>query len=225
VEFSPTPAAAPTAPGSVQMTFQGLNQVRLNWSDAANSELGYIVRKTDNGGTPVMVGEYPPGTTTATVNLDSGVEDILLQVASYNTQGDTAVNKDLLSPEPWRDRTFYGVSKPSWSSDADGDGVTMLMEYAAGTDPLSASSVAKPTMRMTTESSNRFLEYVLPRSSRRGAQFRGAVSTDLSTWQSGSPHCAIVETGTSQMIFRSATPVSGAARQFIRAEMIDPPGQ
>jgi hypothetical protein len=136
---------------------------------------------------------------------------------------DTPVSKDMLSPEPWRDRTFYGVSKPSWSSDADGDGVTMLMEYAAGTDPLSASSVAKPAMRMTTDTGNRFLEYVLPRNSRRGAQFRGSVSTDLSTWQSGSPHCTIVETGTSQMIFRSATPVSGAARQFIRAEMIDPP--
>jgi autotransporter-associated beta strand protein len=224
-EFSPKPTSAPTQPGSgsVAMAFNSLNQVQLTWTDAANSELGYVIRKTVNGGTPVIVGEYPPGTTTAAVNLDSGVEDILLQVASYNEVGDTAVNKDLLSPEPWRDRTFYGVSKPSWSSDADGDGVTMLMEYAAGTNPLSASSVARPEMRMTTESSNRFLEYVLPRSSRRGTQFRGAVSTDLSTWQSGSPHCTIVETGTSQMIFRSATPVSGAARQFIRAEMIDAP--
>jgi hypothetical protein len=211
------------------MTFNSLNQVQLTWTDAANSELGYVIRKTVNGGTPVIVGEYPPGTTTAAVNLDSGVEDILLQVASYNEVGDTAVNKDLLSPEPWRYRTFGGTDPTltapgsKWSSDADGDGVTTLMEYAAGTNPLSASSVARPEMRMTTESSNRFLEYVLPRSSRRGTQFRGAVSTDLSTWQSGSPHCTIVETGTSQMIFRSATPVSGAARQFIRAEMIDAP--
>ena len=110
-----------------------------------------------------------------------------------------------------------------WDNDADGDGVSTMWEYAAGTNPLSASSVAKPEMRMTTESSNRFLEYVLPRSSRRGVQFQGAVSTDLSTWQSGSPHCTVVEDGASQMIFRSATPVSGAARQFIRAEMIDPP--
>ena len=230
-EFSPAPSAAPTAPGSVQMTFQGLNQVRLNWSDSANSELGYVIRKTVNGDTPVMVGEYPPGTTTATVNLDNGVSDILLQVASYNTQGDTAVNQDLLSPEPWRYRTFGGsdpnLTGPAsqWNNDADGDGVTTMWEYAAGTDPLSASSVAKPAMRMTTDTGNRFLEYVLPRSSRRGVQFLGAVSSDLTTWQSGSPHCTIVEEGADQMIFRSATPVSGAPRQFIRAEMIDPPGQ
>ena len=226
-EFSPAPAATPTAPGSgtVGMTFNSVNQVQLTWSDASNNELGYVIRKTVNGGTPVIVGEYPCGTTTAAVNLDNGVEDILLQVASYNMQGDSAVTKDLLSPEPWRYRTFFGGSKPSWSSDADGDGVTMLMEYAAGTDPLSASSVAKPAMRMTTDTGKRFLEYVLPRNSRRGAQFRGAVSSDLTTWQSGSPHCTIVEQGTDQLIFRSATPVSGTPRQFIRAEMIDPLGQ
>jgi autotransporter-associated beta strand protein len=232
-EFSPKPTSAPTQPGSgsVAMTFNSLNQVQLTWTDAANSELGYVIRKTVNGGTPVIVGEYPPGTTTAAVNLDSGVEDILLQVASYNEVGDTAVNKDLLSPEPWRYRTFGGtdpnLTAPAsqWSNDADSDGVTTLWEYAAGTDPLSASSVAKPAMRMTTDTGNRFLEYVLPRSSRRGVEFLGAVSSDLTTWQSGSPHCTVVEKGASQMIFRSATPVSGTPRQFIRAEMINPPGQ
>ena len=230
-EFSPAPSASPAAPGTVQMTFLSLNQIRLNWTDAANSELGYVIRKTVNGGTPMIVGEYPPGTTSATVNLDNGVADILLQVASYNSQGDTGINQDLLSPESWRYRTFGGddpsLTAPAsqWNNDADSDGVTTMWEYAAGTDPLLGSSVAKPAMRMSTEAGNRFLEYVIPRSSRHGVQFRGAVSTDLSTWQSESPHCILVEEGSAQMIFRSATPVSGNPRQFIRAEMINPPGQ
>jgi hypothetical protein len=80
-------------------------------------------------------------------------------------------------------------------------------------------------MRMTTETGNSFLEYILPRSSRRGMQFRGEVSTDMTGWQSGPPHCTLVEEWTNQMIFRSTTPVSGTPRQFIRAEMINPPGQ
>jgi arylsulfatase A-like enzyme len=229
-EFSPTPATAPAVPGSVQIIFNNLNQVQLNWSDAANSELGYVIRKTVNGGAPVVVGEYPSETTSATVALDPGVDDILLQVASYNTRGDSAVTQDLLAPEPWRYRTFGNtdpnLTQPAsqWSNDADSDGVSTLWEYAFGTDPRSASSVAKPEIRMTTDMGNRFLEYVLPRSRRRGVQFRGAVSSDLTTWQSGSPHCTVVEEGANQMIFRSATPVSGSPRQFIRAEMIDPPG-
>jgi hypothetical protein len=214
------------------MTFNNLNEVRLNWSDAANSELGYVIRKTVNGGTPVIVGEYPSGTTSATVALDSGVPDILLQVASYNTRGDSAVTQDLLAPEPWRYRTFGNsdptLSQPAsqWTNDPDGDGVSTLWEYAFGTDPRSASSVAKPEMRMTADAGGRFLEYRLPRDRRRGVQFRGSVSTDLfSTWSSGPPNCTLVEDGQNHMLFRSATPVSGTPRQFIRAEMIDPPGQ
>jgi arylsulfatase A-like enzyme len=230
-EFSPTPAAAPSVPGSVQMTFINLNQVRISWSDAASSELGYVIRKTVNGGTPVIVGEYPSGTTSAIVALDPGVDDILLQVASYNTRGESTVTQDLLAPEPWRYRTFGNtdptLSQPTsqWGNDADGDGVSTLWEYAFGTDPRSASSLAKPEMRMTTETGNRFLEYVLPRDSRRGVQFRGGVSSDLSNWQSGSPHCTVVEDGANQVIFRSATPVSGSPRQFIRAEIVNPPVQ
>jgi hypothetical protein len=80
-------------------------------------------------------------------------------------------------------------------------------------------------MRITTDMGHRFLEYGLPRSSRRGVQFRGSVSTNLTTWQSGSPHCTVVEEAANQMIFRSAAPISGTPHQFIRVEMIDPSGQ
>jgi len=230
-EFSPAPASAPAAPGAVQMTFLNLNSVQLNWSDAANSELGYVVRKTVNGGAPVIVGELPSGVTTTTVALDPGTEDIVIEVASYNALGDSGVNEDLLAPESWRYRTFGDVdptlSLPvsQWSNDADGDGESTLWEYAYGTNPRLGTSVARPELRTGSGTGGPFLEYWLPRDRRRGLQFLGSVSPDLSSgWQSGPPHCVVVEDEQNHLLFRSATPVSGAARQFIRAEMVDPPG-
>lgn len=230
-EFSPAPAAPPAAPGAVQIQFLNPNSVQLNWSDAACSELGYVVRKTVNGGAPVIVGELPSGATTATVALDPGTEDIVLEVASYNALGDSGVSEDLLSPESWRYRTFGDVdpmlSLPmsQWSNDADGDGESTLWEYAYGTNPRLGTSVARPELRTGSGIGGPFLEYRLPRDRRRGLQFLGSVSPDLSSgWQSGPPHCVVIEDEQNHLLFRSATPLNGAARQFIRAEMVNPPG-
>jgi arylsulfatase A-like enzyme len=230
-ELSPSPVSAPAAPAAIQMRFNNPNSVQLNWSDAANSELGYVVRKTVNGGAPVIVGELPSGSTTTNVALDPGSEDIVLEVASYNAAGDSGVNEDLLAPESWRCRTFGDVdptlSQPvsQWSNDADSDGESTLWEYAYGTDPRSGTSVARPELRIGSGIGGHFLEYRLPRERRRGLQFLGSVSPGLSSgWQTGPPHCVVVEDEQNHLLFRSATPVSGTARQFIRAEMVNPPG-
>jgi hypothetical protein len=230
-EFSPAPVSTPTVPASLQMQFLGINSVKLDWTDAANSELGYVVRKTTNGGAPQIIAELPSGATTITAALDTGVEDIVLEVASYNALGDSAVSQDLLAPEPWRYRTFgdvdpaLGLPLSQWSNDADSDGVSTLWEYAYGTNPRLDTSVVRPELRMGSGAGGPFLEYRLPRDRRRGLQFLGSVSPDLSSgWQSGPPHCVVVEDEPNHLLFRSATPVSGVDRQFIRAEMIDPPG-
>ena len=228
-EFSPTPAAAPEAPGSLQMQFTGLNTVRLDWSDAANSELGYVVRRIVNGGAPEIIAELPTGATTATAALVSGVEDIVLEVASYNTMGDSPVSVDLLAPESWRYRTFGDVdptlSLPisQWGNDADGDGEKTIWEYAFGTNPRLGSSVARPQMRIGTQGGQSFLECVVPRQRRRPLPITGSVSkNDLSSWQTGPPHCLVVEDTESQLIFRAATPIDDEPRQFIRAGIILP---
>lgn len=229
-EFSPAPTVSPTAPGSVQMTFLNPNLVKLDWADAAASELGYVVRKTVNGGKADIVGEYPSGTTSATIALDPGVEDLVLKVSSYNALGESGLEKDLLAPESWRFRIF-GEIDPSlklavsqWANDADGDGMTTLWEYACGTHPLLGSSVSRPEMRLASAADGRFLEYLLPRVRRRGLEFVGSVSNDLSKdWLSGPPHCVIVEDDENHLLFRSATPVEDVPRQFIRAGMTNPP--
>ena len=105
------------------------------------------------------------------------------------------------------------------------DGVTVQRDIAYGTDPRLGTSVARPELRTGSGIGGPFLEYRLPRDRRRALQFLGSVSPDLfSGWLSGPPHCVAIEDEQNHLLFRSATPVSGAARQFIRAQMVNPPG-
>ena len=50
-------------------------------------------------------------------------------------------------PDAWETQHF-GVTGASASADADGDGTTNLMEYLAGTDPRSGTSVFRPSSRV-----------------------------------------------------------------------------
>jgi arylsulfatase A-like enzyme len=229
-EFSLAPTSAPSAPAALQMQFTGLNAVQLDWSDAANSELGYVVRKTVNGGAPQIIAELPSGSTSTTAALDPGVEDIVIEVSSYNAVGDSPANVDLLAPDHWRFRTFGDtdpeLDDPSsqWDFDADGDGLVTLWEYAFGTDPLLASSVAAPIVSINDTGAPAYLELLVPRDSRRTVQISGSVSSDLSdpgSWDSGESHVTIQENTATHLLFRSATPV-GNGQQFIRAEIVEP---
>jgi arylsulfatase A-like enzyme len=229
-EFSPAPTAAPQPPQALQGQFQGVNQVKLDWTDAANSELGYVVRKSVNGGPFQIIDEKPAGVTTSSVPVDAGVEDIVLQVSAYNSQGDTGAASpvDLLTPNSWRFRTF-GTADPTliapssqWSADADGDGQTNLWEYAFGTNPRLTSSVARCEQGISTVGGNSFLEYRVPRDSRRNVQIAGSVSENLSSWSTGAPACVVAEDQPAHLLFRSAVPVNERPRQFIRAEIAVP---
>jgi arylsulfatase A-like enzyme len=230
-EFSLAPASAPTAPAALQMQLTGLNAVQLDWTDAANSELGYIVEKSVNGNAFEIIDETPAGVTTSSVTVDAGVEDIVLQVSAYNAQGDSpaATAVDLLAPNSWRFRTFGDtdpeLDDPSsqWNSDADGDGVSTLWEYAFGTDPLLASSVAAPVGSINDTGAPSYLELMVPRDSRRTVQISGSVSSDLSDPQSWSSVAVdVVENAADHIRFRSTTPVGNSPQQFIRAEIVAP---
>ena len=213
------------------MQLTGLNAVQLDWTDAANSELGYIVEKSVNGNAFEIIDETPAGVTTSSVTVDAGVEDIVLQVSAYNAQGDSpaATAVDLLAPNSWRFRTFGDtdpeLDDPSsqWHSDADGDGQSTLWEYAFGTDPLLASSVAAPVGSINDTGAPSYLELMVPRDSRRTVQISGSVSSDLSDPQSWSSVAVdVVENAADHIRFRSTTPVGNSPQQFIRAEIVAP---
>ena len=224
-EFSPAPASAPTQPANVQMQFQGATAVKLQWSDAANNELGYIVESATNGAPFTVVAETPAGTNTATVPLPAGVEDLVLRVSAYNAAGDSAATNqpDLLTPENWRYRTF-GLADPTlsspvsqWTNDADGDGLANIWEYAFATQPLNSNSSARITGEVIPEGTNRWLQIVVPRDRRRAVNIAGCVSTNLTHWATGAPQTVVAEDGANRLILRSATPVQDAPRQFMDA--------
>jgi arylsulfatase A-like enzyme len=227
-EFSPAPAVAPTAPGTLQIQFLDPHSVKLEWTDTATSELGYVVRKTVNGGASRIIAELPSGATATTAALDADSEDIVLEVASYNAVGDTPATLDLLAPESWRYRTFGDIdptlSLPvsQWASDPDHDGESTLWEYACGTNPRLNSSVARATGSINRSGPVPFLELFVPRDRRRGVQIAGFVSTDLWTWQGGPPHCLLVEDENDHLLFRSAASAAGQPQQFMRATIAIP---
>jgi hypothetical protein len=221
-EFSPAPAAAPAAPGALQMQFLGLNSVQLDWTDAADSELGYVVRKTVNGGPAEIIAELPSGATTTTAALDPGVEDIVVEVASYNALGDTpATAVDLLEPESWRYRTFGSLtsSNSQWDVDADGDGLATIWEYGFATDPLDSNSTDRIVGEIQTGGTNAWLQIVVPRDRRRDVSIEGRVSTNLSDWAVGEPHTTVAEDTEVNLVLRSTTPVEEEPSQFLGAEI------
>ena len=229
-EFSPAPATTPAAPQDLETEFQGVNQIKLNWIDAADNELGFIIEKSINGEPFEMIEESPAGSTSSVLPLDEGVEDIVLRVSSYNALGDSsALNSvDLLSPDHWRFRTFGDIdpdlksSASQWGSDSDGDGQTNLWEYAFGTNPRLASSVARPEVAIGRIGDENFLELRVPRDARRSVTVTGSVSQNLSSWMTGEPECIVAEAEATYLLFRSTTPVVDRPKQFIRATATAP---
>ena len=157
-------------------------------------------------------------------------EDIVLRVSSYNARGDSAGvdSVDLLSPDNWRYRQFADIdpalSNPvsQWDFDADGDGQTTLWEYAFATDPRLASSVLRPEVSTTQVGLDSFLEYRVPRASRRDVEIAGAVSLVLMMWKTGAPDCLLIKDEADHLLYRSVTPIEDEPRQFIRAEIVQP---
>jgi hypothetical protein len=113
-------------------------------------------------------------------------------------------------PDSWETEQFGSLNATA-SADADGDGTTNMMEYLAGTNPLSAASVFRPA----THSSGGKLVLTVPTVSNRSYRVWGTANL-LSSW---TQHDTISGDGT---MVEWEYLMSQSARYFLRIEILIP---
>ncbi len=144
-------------------------------------------------------------TVTATQNTASGTS------SSFTVNNGTSTTNDGL-PDSWKSAFGLSTTANIASVDSDGDGLTNLQEYAAGTNPASSSSA----LRITSMSTDASTGFTMNFSSIAGKLYRVSESSDLATWTPLSPHILATTTGTQQVTLDLA----GETRLFFRIEIV-----
>ena len=146
--------------------------------------------------------------------------------APSNGRGSPGADDPDTSYLTWREDVF-GAGDPPGSGeleDPDCDGLVNLIEYAAGTDPLSASEVPAAVIGTHLDGGDEFLTITYRRRTDRPDVVWGVeVSTDLAIWDRGAGFTVQVGDpldhgdGTESVTERSLVPIGGGVRQYLRA--------
>jgi len=113
--------------------------------------------------------------------LENGLRSPLSPLASGITWGEDRTGADGVPdglPDDWQSR-YWGYKAAEWAranEDSDGDGVSNIREFLAGTNPINALSVLKTWLTW-----NRFGR-VLNWNTEPGLTYQVQVSTDLGIW-------------------------------------------
>ena len=112
------------------------------------------------------------------------------------------------------------VSGPN--ADADGDGQKNVMEYAAATLPVRASSVSLPDAVTLLVASPAGTHLAIRFRSDLRAQLNvtGARSSELQIWDSTAGAAVVAGSAPGEIIIRDADPVGALARRFLRLQVV-----
>jgi len=171
------------------------------------------------GTSSILVSIGEPFATTPSVAGSSqifpGQIEVLYQLS---TPTDPDSNGDGI-PDSWG-MQYFGQAVISASADPDGDGASNLMEYLAGTNPTSASSVFRPSGTWSGSA------FTLNFSTIAGRNYKVWWSVDLATW---SLHQTVAGSGSQATV--GFTPAShdplyatrtGPPKYFFRIELSKP---
>lgn len=105
-------------------------------------------------------------------------------------------------------------------ADPELDGISNLIEYALGLDPLATSNNGLPFQSFTSAGGSTYLTLQVPRSSiRSDLTYTVQVSNDLQAWFSGSPYSITLQDIPTLLEVRSATSMETEPRQFVRLKV------
>ena len=123
----------------------------------------------------------------------------------------------------WQTVELEGVLLNGPNDDADGDGISNLIEFVFGTTPQTANSPVATPASILDLSGQRYLQITIPRRVDHSATLVIEVSSDLSVWNSGVSYTQVVSDGAAALVVRDLTPIGPAApKRFMRVRAIPP---
>ncbi len=125
-------------------------------------------------------------------------------------------------PDSW-ERARWDTVRQGAADDPDKDGLSNLMEFALGTNPVVASLSGLPVRNMELIGGEMYPSLTVTRNpAASGLTFRPEVTGDLAAWHSGAPEFVIVEDTPALLRVRDVLPFSAARRRFHRLVVTAP---
>jgi hypothetical protein len=171
VSLSTPPGAPPTPTGLVAVSGTSLGQILLGWSPATGAQ-SYLLQRSLNSGSGYSGIATASGTSynDNDPTLAAG-KTYYYELAAANTSGTSAYSTPPASATPYVPPTFGGwdyryfgqnapASQAADTATPENDGITNLMKYALGLNPMIAyngTSAGLPVAGLLTSGSNRYL--------------------------------------------------------------------